>query len=63
MAPRWRASSILSSIVTVHPHEVSSLIHSSSCRFFVSPLESVYTNISTMYFYNVIIYIDLLTMK
>ncbi|KAK1283476.1 hypothetical protein QJS10_CPB21g01554 [Acorus calamus] len=35
MTPRSRASSILSSIVTVHPHEVSALIHSSSCFFFI----------------------------
>lgn len=35
MACRSRLESIVSSIVSVHPHEISSLIHSSSCFFFL----------------------------
>ncbi|KAJ6804677.1 uncharacterized protein M6B38_184210 [Iris pallida] len=35
MAMRSRADAIISSIVTVHPHEIPALIHSSSCFFFI----------------------------
>lgn len=34
---RWRLDAIMSIFVTVHPHETSALLHSSSCFFFVSP--------------------------
>lgn len=36
MTTRSRLDAIVSSIVAVHPHEISSLLHSSSCFFFVS---------------------------
>ncbi|XP_042388653.1 uncharacterized protein LOC121980615 [Zingiber officinale] len=35
MGMRSRAEAIISSIVPVHPHEISSLIHSASCFFFL----------------------------
>ncbi|XP_077239158.1 TLC ATP/ADP transporter isoform X2 [Tasmannia lanceolata] len=35
MITRSRVEAIVSSIVTVHPHEISALIHSSSCFFFI----------------------------
>lgn len=35
MAARSRLESIVSSIVSVHPHEIPALIHSSSCFFFL----------------------------
>ncbi|KAJ8624532.1 hypothetical protein MRB53_033062 [Persea americana] len=35
MTTRSRLDAIVSSIVAVHPHEISSLLHSSSCFFFI----------------------------
>ncbi|CAA7031988.1 unnamed protein product [Microthlaspi erraticum] len=35
MAGRFRLDAIVSAIVTVHPHEISALLHSSSCFFFI----------------------------
>ena len=35
MAARIRLDAVISTIVTVHPHELPALLHSSSCFFFV----------------------------
>ncbi|KAJ0266357.1 TLC ATP/ADP transporter [Hirschfeldia incana] len=35
MAGRFRLDAVVSSIVTVHPHEIPALLHSSSCFFFI----------------------------
>ncbi|KFK24952.1 hypothetical protein AALP_AA8G047200 [Arabis alpina] len=35
MAGRFRLDAIVSAIVTVHPHEIPALLHSSSCFFFI----------------------------
>ncbi|XP_010423482.1 PREDICTED: uncharacterized protein LOC104708584 isoform X1 [Camelina sativa] len=35
MAGRFRLEAVVSSIVTVHPHEIPALLHSSSCFFFI----------------------------
>uniref|UniRef100_A0A1J3KAQ5 ADP,ATP carrier protein n=1 Tax=Noccaea caerulescens TaxID=107243 RepID=A0A1J3KAQ5_NOCCA len=35
MASRFRLDAVVSAIVTVHPHEIPALLHSSSCFFFI----------------------------
>ncbi|XP_013606029.1 PREDICTED: uncharacterized protein LOC106312891 isoform X2 [Brassica oleracea var. oleracea] len=35
MAGRFRLDAVVSTIVTVHPHEIPALLHSSSCFFFI----------------------------
>ncbi|CAN8298216.1 unnamed protein product [Cochlearia groenlandica] len=35
MSGRFRLDSVVSAIVTVHPHEIPALLHSSSCFFFI----------------------------
>ncbi|VVB13313.1 unnamed protein product [Arabis nemorensis] len=35
MAGRFRLDAVVSAIVTVHPHEIPALLHSSSCFFFI----------------------------
>ena len=58
MIRRPRLDAILSIFVTVHPHETSILLHSSSCFFFVSlPLPSHSTLIHSFTFITYYIYI------
>lgn len=45
MSIRSRLDAIVSSMVTVHPHEIPALLHSSSCFFFVSLHSSIFWNI------------------
>ena len=55
MISRPRLDAILSIFVTVHPHETSILLHSSSCFFFVSlPLPSIsHHSVSFIHLYHI----------
>lgn len=47
MGMRSRMEAIISSMVLVHPHEISALIHSASCFFFVIPLPKIHPQLNS----------------